>query len=138
MEVKDIIKKGRPSASVAHLPEYRYIWGVHDGYEYAVAELEARRLKACDNLTDEEFEREADFVCKFVKEHHRVPMVSDVIESTRKAMIDKACKTYCDNLCERSRACMCYHKYDHRAQVKNNFKYCECEALKMLRKDMEE
>ena len=48
MEVRDIIAKGRPSASVAHLPEFRYIWGVHDGYEYALEEFENNRLKACE------------------------------------------------------------------------------------------
>ena len=55
-----------------------------------------------------------------------------------KQMIDKACEIYCDNLCERSRCGMCYHKYDHKAQVKNDFKYSECETLKMFRKDMGE
>ena len=60
------------------------------------------------------------------------------IKETRKRMSDKACKIYCDDLCESSRCGMCYHKYDHKAQVKNDFKYSECETLKMFRKDMEE
>lgn len=137
MEVKDIIAKGRPSASVAHLPEFRYIWGVHDGYEYALKEFENNRLKACDTQTPEEAERESAFVVPFVKEHHRIPTFSDAIEVTRKQMTDKACKIYCDDLCERSRCGMCYYKYDHKAQVKNDFKYSECETLKMFRKDME-
>lgn len=137
MEVRDIIAKGRPSASVAHLPEFRYIWGVHDGYEYALEEFENNRLKACDNQTPEEAERESAFVVPFVKEHHRMPTFSDAIEVTRKRMSDKACKIYCDDLCERSRCGMCYYKYDHKAQVKNDFKYSECETLKMFRKDME-
>lgn len=59
------------------------------------------------------------------------------IKETRKRMSDKACKIYCDDLCEISRCGMCYHKYDHKAQVKNDFKYSECETLKMFRKDME-
>lgn len=138
MEVKDIIAKGRPSASVAHLPEFRYIWGVHDGYEYALKEFENNRLKACDTQTPEEAERESAFVVPFVKEHHRIPTFSDAIEVTRKQMTDKACKIYCDDLCERSRCGMCYYKYDHKAQVKNDFKYSECETLKMFRKDMED
>lgn len=138
MEVRDIIAKGRPSASVAHLPEFRYIWGVHDGYEYALEEFENNRLKACDTQTPEEAERESAFVVPFVKEHHRMPTFSDAIEETRKRMSDKACKIYCDDLCERSRCGMCYYKYDHKAQVKNDFKYSECETLKMFRKDMEE
>lgn len=92
MEVKDIIAKGRPSASVAHLPEFRYIWGVHDGYEYALEEFENNRLKACDNQTPQEAWRETEFVVPFVKEHHRLPTFSDAIEVTRKQMVDKACK----------------------------------------------
>ena len=89
MEVKDIIAKGRPSASVAHLPEFRYIWGVHDGYAYALEEFENNRLKACDTQTPEEDERESAFVVPFVKEHHRMPTFSDAIEVTRKQIIDK-------------------------------------------------
>ena len=100
MEVKDIIAKGRPSASVAHLPEFRYIWGVHDGYEYALEEFENNRLKACDNQTPEEAERESAFVVPFVKEHHRMPTFSDAIEETRKQMIDKICKWIDDNAFE--------------------------------------
>ena len=91
MEVKDIIAKGRPSASVAHLPEFRYIWGVHDGYEYALEEFENNRLKACDNQTPQEAWRETEFVVPFVKEHHRTPTFSDAIEVTRKQIIDKIC-----------------------------------------------
>jgi 3'-phosphoadenosine 5'-phosphosulfate (PAPS) 3'-phosphatase len=92
MEVKDIIAKGRPSASVAHLPEFRYIWGVHDGYEYALEEFENNRLKACESQTEAEAERELNFAIKFFEEHHRQPTFSDAIEVTRKQMIDKACK----------------------------------------------
>ena len=87
MEVKDIIAKGRPSASVAHLPEFRY-----DGYEYALEEFENNRLKACDNQTPEQAWRETEFVVPFVKEHHRTPTFSDAIEVTRKQIIDKICK----------------------------------------------
>lgn len=138
MEVKDIIAKGRPSASVAHLPEFRYIWGVHNGYEYAIKEFENNRLKACESQTEAESERELNFAIKFFEEHHRQPTFSDAIEITRKQVTDKACKIYCDNICERSRCGMCYYKYDHKAQVKNDFKYSECETLKMFRKDMED
>ena len=138
MEVKDIIAKGRPSASVAHLPEFRYIWGVHDGYEYALEEFVQNRIVRCNKISGEALIREMNFVHAFIKEHKCAPTISDAIEETRKQMIDKACKIYCDDLCESSRCGMCYHKYDHKAQVKNDFKYSECETLKMFRKDMEE
>ena len=100
MEVKDIIAKGRPSASVAHLPEFRYIWGVHDGYEYALEEFENNRLKACESQTEAESERELNFAIKFFKEHHRTPTFSDAIEETRRQMIDKICKWIDDNAFE--------------------------------------
>ena len=95
MEVRDIIAKGRPSASVAHLPEFRYIWGVHDGYEYALEEFENNRLKACDNQTPQG--RKAEFVVSFVKKYHHIPTLSDAIEVTRKQIIDKICKWLEDN-----------------------------------------
>lgn len=150
MKIKDIIKEDRNKIvpSYEHRDYYRedgsylynsnreanwYKLGVLDCYDY----FEQNRLKACNNQTPEEAARESAFVVPFVKEHHRTPTFSDAIEETRKRMSDKACKIYCDNLCERSRCGMCYYKYDHKAQVKNDFKYSECETLKMFRKDME-
>jgi hypothetical protein len=103
MEVKDIIKEGRPAEFkfegkytfteiVSLATDNCYKTGVHDGYEYALEEFENNRIKACDNQTPEEAERESAFVVPFVKEHHRQPTFSDAIEGTRKQMIDKACK----------------------------------------------
>ena len=141
-EIQRIINEGRPdepkgSYTFAELASvftgYCYKMGVHDCFDY----FEQNRLKACYIQTPEEAERESAFVVPFVKEHHRQPTFSDAIEVTREKMTDKACKIYCDNICERSRCGMCYYKYDHKAQVKNDFKYSECETLKMFRKDME-
>lgn len=50
----------------------------------------------------------------------------------REAIIARACKCYCDDLCEKSFSGMCYHKYDHLTQIKNDFHYNECNDLKML------
>lgn len=33
---------------------------------------------------------------------------------------------------------MCFHKYNGEYQVKNSFQYSECDALKIIRKAMEE
>ena len=55
-----------------------------------------------------------------------------------KTMIDKACKCYCDDICDKGRCGMCFHKYDGEYQVKNTFQYNECNELKFLRKAMEE
>ena len=54
-----------------------------------------------------------------------------------KTMIEKACKCFCDNLCEKSLCGMCFHKYDGEHQIKNSFQYNECNELQLLRKAME-
>ena len=140
MEIKDIINEGRPVEPYCFETDNEVTWykiGANDGYAYALEEFENNRLKACESQSEAEAERELNFAIKFFEEHHRQPTFSDAIEVTRKQMTDKACKIYCDNICEISRCGMCYHKYDHKAQVKNDFKYSECETLKMFRKDME-
>lgn len=51
--------------------------------------------------------------------------------------VEHLCRCYCDDLCEKSRCGMCFHKYDGKYQVKNTFKYNECYELKMLRSSIE-
>ena len=51
--------------------------------------------------------------------------------------IEKACRCYCDDICEKSRCGICYHKYDGKSQVKKDFQYNECNELKLLRNAME-
>ena len=53
-----------------------------------------------------------------------------------KTMIEKACKCYCDYICEESRSGMCFHKYDHEQQVKSTFNYTECNDLQFIRKNL--
>ena len=55
-----------------------------------------------------------------------------------KTMIEKACKCYCDDICDKGRCNMCFHKHDGNGQVKNTFQYNECNELKLIRKSMEE
>lgn len=55
-----------------------------------------------------------------------------------KTMIEKACKCYCDDICDKGRCGMCFHKHDVEGQVKNSFQYNECNELKLMRKAMEE
>ena len=55
-----------------------------------------------------------------------------------KTMIEKACRCYCDDICDKGRCCMCFHKHDGKGQVKNGFQYNECNELKLIRKSMEE
>lgn len=55
-----------------------------------------------------------------------------------KTMIEKACRCYCDDICDKGRCCMCFHKHDGKGQVKNDFQYNECNELKLIRNAMEE
>lgn len=57
--------------------------------------FENNRLSHCDSMTEEEYNRESDFVSNFIKEHHRTPTFSDAIEITREQMIDKASFAFC-------------------------------------------
>ena len=119
MEKKDI-KKERPIEPYCFETDKEETWykvGVYDGYEEAF----------------KEFEREAEFV----KEHHRATMDADVIKDIRNIMIDKACRAFCDNICEKSLCGMCFHKYDGQEQIKKGFHYCECNDLKFFRNQME-
>lgn len=54
------------------------------------------------------------------------------VEIVREEMIEKACRGYCDDICEKGMAGMCFHKHDGQSQVKNTFKYNECNELQIL------
>lgn len=62
----------------------------------------------------------------------------EAAEWADKTMIEKACKCYCDDICDKGRCGMCFHKHDGKGQVKNTFRYNECNELKLIRKTMEE
>lgn len=63
-----------------------------NGAKWAFEYMERNRLTACDNMTEEEAEREQRFAINFLKENDRIPTFSDAIEITRKEMIEKACE----------------------------------------------
>ena len=63
---------------------------------------------------------------------------TEMAEWMQKQMIDKACRCFCDDICDKGRVGMCYHKHDGKGQVKNTFRYNECNELKLMRKAMEE
>ena len=48
------------------------------------------------------------------------------------AFIEKACRCYCDDICEQGLCGMCFYKHDGQGQIKNTFKYNECNELKQL------
>ena len=68
---------------------------------------------------------------KIIERVH-VSVIDGYIAGYREA-IDNVCKCYCDDLCEKGMCGMCYYKHDHEQQVKNTFKYNECEDLKLIR-----
>lgn len=107
------------------------------GCERMVEELENNRLARCEKASGDELAREMHFVYDFIEEHNCQPTFSDAIETTRMQMVKKACKTYCDLMCERGMCGMCYHKHDHKGQIKNDFKYNECNELQLIRREME-
>ena len=63
-----------------------------NGAKWAFEYMEKNRLTACDNMTEEEAEREQRFVINFLKENDRVPTYSDAIEITRKETIEQTCE----------------------------------------------
>ena len=54
------------------------------------------------------------------------------IRKMQDAFIEKACQCYCDDICTKGMSGMCFYKHDGRGQVKNTFKYNECNELKLL------
>lgn len=60
------------------------------GQEAMREQFEKNRLAACDNMTEEEAEREQEFTTDFIEKNLHVPTYSDAIEHGRKQMINKA------------------------------------------------
>ncbi len=60
-----------------------------NGAKWAFEYMERNRLTACDNMTEEEAEREQRFAINFLKENDRIPTFSDAIEITRKEIIER-------------------------------------------------
>ena len=58
------------------------------------------RLKKCDNMTEEEYEREVAFADWYNKNGKGTPTFSDAIEWARKEVIDDARKWFADYLME--------------------------------------
>ena len=54
------------------------------------------RLKKCDDMTEEEYEREVAFADWYHQNGKGTPTYSDAIEWTRRELIDKACEIVCN------------------------------------------
>jgi len=46
--------------------------------------------------------------------------------------VKDACKCFCDNICEKGMSGMCFFKHDHEGQIKNDFRYNECNDLQVM------
>lgn len=60
------------------------------------------------------------------------PFVEGVEYIRTDVLIEKACRCYCDDICEQGLCGMCFYKHDGQGQIKNTFKYNECNELKQL------
>ena len=58
------------------------------------------RLKKCDDMTEEEYNREISFVDWYLKNGNGSPTFSDAIEWARKDLLDKACEWFSTYLME--------------------------------------
>ena len=74
------------------------------GANWQYEQFEKNRLTACDNMTEEEADREQEFTTDFIEKNNRIPTYSDAIEYGRKQMIDKACE-WLNNFYNEDRHC---------------------------------
>ena len=80
------------------------------------------RLKKCDDMTEEEYEREVAFADWYNKNGKGTPTYSDAIEWARRELIDEACEWI--------------DKYLHLFEIKGNILYPK--LAQEFRKSMEE
>lgn len=73
-----------------------------------------------------------------MREFNRNKEFEEIAKWADKTMIERVCRCFCDDICEKGMSGMCYYKHDHLQQIKNTFRYNECNALKIIRKEIEE
>ena len=75
------------------------------------------RLKKCDDMTEEEYERELDFAEWYNKNGKGTPTFSDAIEWAREEVIEKACEWLNENAqnyyCDASMHDNCWYDDEH-------------------------
>lgn len=76
---------------ICELARQAYIAGALEQKEFD----EEVRLKKCDDMTKEEYDREEAFALWHAKQGKGTPAFSDAIEWARKDAIDRACKWIC-------------------------------------------
>ena len=79
-----------------------YSAGLYMGYKVGAIEQkeidEEVRLKKCDDMTKEEYDREEAFALWYAKQGKGTPAFSDAIEWARKEIINKACEWLKENV----------------------------------------
>ena len=106
--MKTIEERAREYADVHKATEFNYfgigqVYGYERIYNAEITAYERSkkkkkaideevRLKKCDNMTEDEYEREVAFAEWYHKNGNGTPTYSDAIEWARKEAIDKACE----------------------------------------------
>ena len=88
MTIEERAKEYAPDPFLAALERKAYIAGATE--QKAIDE--EVRLKKCDDMTEDEYEREVAFAEWYNKNGKGTPTYSDAIEWTRKEVIEKACE----------------------------------------------
>lgn len=86
--IEERAKEYAPDPFLAALERKAYIAGATE--QKAIDE--EVRLKKCDDMTEEEYNRETAFVDWYLKNGRSTPTYSDAIEWARKEVINKACE----------------------------------------------
>lgn len=87
-------KEYAPDPFLAALERKAYIAGATE--QKAIDE--EVRLRKCDGMTEEEYEREVAFAEWYYKNENGTPTFSDAIEWARKEVIDKTCEWLKENI----------------------------------------
>ena len=88
MTIEERAKEYAPDPFLAALERKAYIAGATE--QKAIDE--EVRLKKCDDMTEDEYEREVAFAEWYNKNGKGTPTYSDAIEWARKEVINKACE----------------------------------------------
>ena len=98
--MKTIAERAKESGIISqYKSDYRYDKrSVEFGYTQGATEQKAIdeevRLKKCDDMTEEEYEREVAFAEWYQQNGKGAPTYSDAIEWARRELIDKACEWF--------------------------------------------
>ena len=93
----------------------------------------------------DETKKEREFISVFTAYMYHPNTDPDIILAccekllsiAKEAFIESACRCYCNDICEKGMTGMCFYKHNGQGQVKKDFKYNECNELKLIINEME-